>query len=130
MEVGMVATGQSKRRTKAEKSLLAFLVRSGTLDAARAGELQHWAEEKQVSVAQALTAHGLLSEEEMARAIAKGLRLPVLNLDALAFDDATPAYVNEEIATRCVVVPLRKQGDFLTFVRPNAVDEELIRQIE
>jgi type IV pilus assembly protein PilB len=126
----MVATGQSKRRTKPEKSLLAFLVRSGTLDATRAGELLHWAEEKQVSVAQALTAHGLLSEEEMASAIAKGLRLPLLNLDAVAFDDATSAYVKEEIATRCVVVPVRKEGDFLILAMANPFDQEVIRQIE
>src|SRR5438093_3225970 len=95
LEIGMVATGQSRRWTRAEKSLLSFLVRTGALDAATAGEVQTWAEQKQIPVAQALTTHGLLSDEQLAGAIAKGLRLPLLNLDAVPFDDDISRYVKE-----------------------------------
>jgi type IV pilus assembly protein PilB len=126
----MVATGQSKRRTRAEKSLLSFLVRCGKLDATTASEVATWAEQKQVTVAQALTTHGLLSDEEMAAALAKGLRLPLLNLEEVAFDDDASAYVKEEIATRYFVVPVHRDGEFLTLAMANPFDQEAIRQVE
>jgi len=118
------------RRIDADKHLLAFLIRSKKLDSARAQQIEEWAAAEDLSIIQALAARGILSEEEVASAIAAGLRFPLVKLDGAPFDEQTAVYVKDETAARCVIVPICREGEALVLAMANPFDREVIRAVE
>jgi len=120
----------AKRRAEADQRLLAFLVHAKKLDAALGRQIEALAAEEDLSLIQALAARGILSEDEVATAIASGLRLPMLELGSVAFDDQVAALVKDEMALRCTMIPICKQGDGLVVAMANPFDQEAIRSIE
>src|ERR1051325_4568252 len=100
----MTTANHGKRRGEAEKNLLAFLVRSKHLGIEQAESLERWAIAEDLSLIQALAARGVLSEEQLAGALASALRLPLMNLDTAPYDDHVTAYLKEDVAARCLMV--------------------------
>jgi len=119
-----------KRRVEADRRLLAFLVHAKKLDAAKGSEIERLAADEDLSIIQALAARGVLGEDEVAKAIAAGLRIPLLALDSAPFDEQVEAYVKDEMAVKCAVVPVRKEGEALVIAMANPFDQEVIRAIE
>jgi len=113
-----------------EQALLSFLVRQKMLDAPVAEETAGLVAAHDVSVIQALCARGIVSEEEIAKAIAVGLRLPLVNLETVPLDSQVSVFVKDEVAARHAMVPIRKDGDHLILVVANPFDKEAIRAVE
>jgi type IV pilus assembly protein PilB len=126
----MVNKHKAKRRVEADKGLLSFLTRTKRLDSEKAWEFEQWADQEDLSIVQALAARGALGEDEIASLLAVGLRLPSLNLSTAPFDDQVTVYVRDELAARCAMVPVRKDGDYLIVAMANPFDQEAIRTIE
>ena len=93
--------------TEADKSLLAYLVNAKKIDATKAREIEHLGEAESLSAIQALVARGALTEEEIASTLAVGLRLPLIKLDRVTFDEQIAAFVKNEVAARCTFVPVQ-----------------------
>jgi len=125
----MVAS-DCKRRGEADKHLLSFLVRTKRIDVDKAAPVESWATAQDLPIIQALAARGVLSEDEIANAIADGLRLPLLNLATAPFEEQVSAYVKDEMAARCAMVPVRKDGAVLILAMANPFDKEAVRAVE
>jgi type II secretory ATPase GspE/PulE/Tfp pilus assembly ATPase PilB-like protein/CheY-like chemotaxis protein len=119
-----------RRRIEADRRLVAFLVRAKKLDAAAAHEVERAAASEDRSVVQVLAARGLIGEEDLAAAIATGLRVPLLAIDDALFEDDVLAYVRDDTAVRCALLPVRKDGEALLVAMANPFDQEAIRAIE
>ena len=113
-----------------DKSLLAHLVRAKKITAVKAREIEHLGAAESLSAIQALVARGDLTEEEISNALAIGLRLPLIKLDRVTFDEQIAAFVKNEVAARCTFVPVRKEGDFLILAMANPFDQEGVRTVE
>jgi type IV pilus assembly protein PilB len=123
-------TSRGKLATEADKNLLAYLVRAKKITAAKAREIEQLRAAECLSTVQALVFRGELTEEEIASALAVGLRLPLVKLDRVAVDEQVTVFVKDEVAARCVIVPVRKDGDFLVLAMENPFDQEAIRTVE
>ncbi|MBI2963929.1 MAG: Flp pilus assembly complex ATPase component TadA [Deltaproteobacteria bacterium] len=126
----MSLTPKTKRRAEADQRLLSFLVRAKKLDAAKAQEVERLVDSEDLSAIQAMAARGILSEEEIASAIGVGLRVPLLNLNSVPFDDQVTVLVKGDLAARAAIVPIRKDGQFLILAMSNPFDQEAIRTVE
>jgi type IV pilus assembly protein PilB len=126
-----LATPAKRKSPKlGEQALLSFLVRQKKVDAVMADEMGRFAEDNDLSVIQALAARGVISEEEIAEVISVGLRLPLLNLETVPFDNQVSVFVKDEMAARCAMVPIRKEGECLILAMANPFDKEAIRAVE
>ena len=97
-----MASSNCKRPTIADQHLLSFLVRMKRIENEQAEQLQRWAIADDLGIIQALAAREILGEDEVAAALASGLRLPLLDLDTAAFDEQVSVYVKDEMAARCI----------------------------
>ncbi|MGH7899871.1 MAG: ATPase, T2SS/T4P/T4SS family [Candidatus Binatia bacterium] len=126
-----MATKQATtQRTEADKSLLSFLIGARKLDPDKAEEIEVFAADQDLSLTEALAARAILGEDDVAAAVAVGLKLPLLNLTTVAFDDQVTVLIKEDLAERFVVVPVRKDGDALILAMANPLDQEAIRAVE
>ncbi|MEA2625013.1 MAG: type pilus assembly protein PilB [Candidatus Binatota bacterium] len=116
-------------KTEAQKSLLSFLVRTGKLDREQAARVDQLAQSKDLSVAEAVAQLGLLAEEQLAKALAVELRLPLLNLATIPFDDAATKMVKESSAVRFQMVPVRAEGQTILLAMVNPFDHEAIKHV-
>ncbi len=117
-------------RASGEIRLLKFLVQCGrvTPQVARDAELAATTDKK--SVIEWLAQNRILDEEDLARLLAERLRVPYVNLAAVALDPTVLELVREELATRHRVVPLRAGGSTLILATANPLDCDAIRAIE
>jgi type IV pilus assembly protein PilB len=113
----------------ADQRLLAFLVRSGRVERQQAEAIEQSSDTVGRSLVEILQKSGMLSEEDLARTISEGLRLPLLKLDIARLHDGGADLVKESLATRYGVVPLRADDDYLTLAMSNPFDQEAIRQV-
>ncbi|MGH7819275.1 MAG: ATPase, T2SS/T4P/T4SS family, partial [Candidatus Binatia bacterium] len=125
-----MAAKPMRQRIEADKALLSFLVRGKRIDTELAKDVEQLAAAEGLSVTQALAARGILGEDEIASAVAVGLKLPLLSLTTVPFDDQVTVLVKQDIAARFVVVPVRKEGEVLILAMANPFDQEAIRMIE
>jgi type IV pilus assembly protein PilB len=82
------------------------------------------------SAIQIIVQNGLLAEEDIAQALADGLRLPIVNLATVALEPAVTALIKEELVTRYSIVPLRAKDKTLTVAVANPLDREGLRAVE
>ncbi|MFI5394709.1 MAG: ATPase, T2SS/T4P/T4SS family [Candidatus Binatia bacterium] len=113
-------------------ALLRFLVRAKLLtnELAQAAEAQLGGLQNGKSLIDWLKDKGGISEEELAKSLAKHSRLPFVDLPTVALDSAVTSLVREELAMQYHVVPLRVTEQALTVAMANPLDRGAIRAIE
>jgi type IV pilus assembly protein PilB len=115
--------------SSAEKRLLQFLVKHGKLDQAKTQAVEK-AAASQRSVVSALASLNLMSEEQVASELSAALRIPLVDLSGVVFDDAAVQLVDQQVAVKLNVVPLRVEGNQLLLAMVNPLDLEGIRDLE
>lgn len=115
-----------------EAALAKFLVSNGLLDndAAREAVQESAAQGNGNSIIDVLQHKGLVSEELVAQKLAESLRIPYVNLPAMALDPGVIGLVREDLATRYKIVPLRAQDQILYVATANPLDREALHAIE
>ncbi len=103
------------------------LVPPETLEVAQA---EAAAGEGSSSIIEHLVLKGLVSEEAIALALSKHLRLPFVDLTACSLDPQVTRLVKEELANRHRVVPLNVENDRLVVATANPLDREGLRALE
>ena len=116
--------------SNAEKRLLQFLVKHGTADRAKMQLVELSAASEGRSVIEVLQYLDVVSEEQVASELARALRIPVVDLPAVVFDDAAIQLVDQQVAVKLSVVPLRVEGNHLLLAMANPLDHEGIRELE
>jgi type IV pilus assembly protein PilB len=113
-------------------ALLRYLVRTGLVpnDIAATAEAELAAQKDGATAIDWLVRNGIVAEDEVAEALAKALRLPFVNLAAVALDQAVTGLVREELATRFQIVPLRTEGQTLVVATANPLDRGGLRDLE
>src|ERR1041385_7905963 len=114
----------------ANRQLLAFLQRAAAADPDRLTQIERWATGESLPLVEALQQKGLLREDEIADALARQLRLPLVDLTAAPFDPAAIKLIQESIASRLCAIPIRSDGAALLVALANPLDLEAIRTIE
>ncbi len=122
-------TGNGNR---SDAQLIRFLCQHGRIsdEVARAAEASLAAAENAPSAIEFLVRGGHLSEEELANELAARLRIPYVNLAAVALDTSVTSLVKEDIVSRYGVVPLRLHNGKLTVATANPLDREGLRAVE
>ncbi|MFI5395865.1 MAG: ATPase, T2SS/T4P/T4SS family [Candidatus Binatia bacterium] len=115
-----------------EASLIKFLVHQNLVsgDDAQTAAQELARQENGASILDLLERKGLIGEEQVAQKLADRLRIPYVNLPAVALDPAVIALVREELATRHKVVPLRADLKSLILATANPLDRDALHAIE
>lgn len=115
-----------------EAALFKFLVQRELVAADVAAEIEHELQSlgNGVSVIDRLVRRGLLTEEQLARKLADSLKIPYVNLPAVALDPGVIGLVREDLAMRYKVVPLRAQEHTLVVATANPLDRDALRAVE
>ena len=113
-------------------ALVKFLHRNGVLsnEAAQDAVEEIAAQKNGGSIIDALNRRGVASEEQIARKLSETLRLPLVDLPAVALDSAVVGLVREDLATRYKIVPLRTQEQALYVAIANPLDREGLHALE
>jgi type IV pilus assembly protein PilB len=115
----------------ADQALLKFIVqqRLVSADAVHAAQAEVTADASGALIDH-LVLKGLVSEESIAFALSKHLRLPFVDLAALSPDAQVIRLVREDLANRHRVVPLNVEQDRLVVAIANPLDREGLRALE
>ncbi len=115
-----------------EAALFKFLVQRELLPAEVAAEVEQELRGlgNGATAIDRLARRGLMTEEQLARNLSEHLKIPYVNLPAIALDPAVIGLVREDLATRCKAVPLRAQEHSLVVAIANPLDREALRAIE
>lgn len=113
-------------------ALIRFLSQLGlmgeeTAEAAKA-ELPHLRNGK--SLIDWLRESAGIDEERIAKSLAKGLRIPFVDLPTITLDPAVTALVREETAMQHLIVPLRASDHTLVIAVANPLDRAAMRAVE
>src|ERR1700687_4842736 len=107
-----------------------LLVRSGIIDATGLARARKAQEKHGISLTKALVTLGLSSEQEMATAIAKGMRLEALGLELPEVPAEVAALLSSDFCRKWAVVPLSLQGKILRLVLADPMDYLTIEDAE
>lgn len=107
-----------------------LLVRSGIIDATGLARARKAQEKNGISLTRALVTLGLSNEQEMATAIAKGMRLEALGLELPEVPAEVAALLPSDFCRKRVVVPLSLQGKILRLVLSDPMDYSTIEDAE
>ena len=113
-------------------ALLRYLARSELIsnDVALRAEAELAGQKEGVTAIDWLVRNGVVGEDDVAHLLAKTMRLPFVNLAAVALDQAVIRLLREELATRFQVVPLRIHAQTLVVAMANPVDRGVLRDLE
>jgi type IV pilus assembly protein PilB len=114
----------------ADQRLLNLLVRRGKIDKPTASAAERSVVEERSSAVEALEAAGSATEAEIASMLATELRLPLVDLKSVPFNEGGTDLVDEPTANRFQLVPIRVQRDLLVVAMANPLDQEAIRHVE
>jgi type IV pilus assembly protein PilB len=119
------------KHTAGNVALLRYLVRTGLIpnDVAQTAEAALSAQKDGVTAIDWLVRNGIVGEDEVARSVAKSLRVPFVNLAAVALDQSLTKLVREELAMRFQVVPLRALDRDLVVAIANPLDHDVLRDL-
>jgi type IV pilus assembly protein PilB len=122
----------SARDHTADVALLKFLARNGliTSDVAQQAESALLAQTNGLTAIDWLSRKHVVQEEMVARFLSEQLRLPYVNLPAVALNPAATGLVKEDLAMKYGVVPLRAPQGVLVVALANPLDREALRTIE
>jgi type IV pilus assembly protein PilB len=116
--------------SNADKRLLQFFVKHGRVDQAKMQAVEKSAASQGRSVISALASLNVMTEEEVASELSRALKIPLVDLSGVVFDDAAVQLVDRPIAVKLGVVPLRVEGNQLLLAMANPLDLEGIRHLE
>jgi type IV pilus assembly protein PilB len=113
-------------------ALLRYLVRGGLVPAAVAqrAEAELAGQKNGASAIDWLVRNDVVGEDELARSLVETLRLPFVNLAAVALDPEVTALLREDLAMQYQVIPLRAQGQSLVIATANPLDRSALRAVE
>jgi type IV pilus assembly protein PilB len=116
--------------SNAEKRLLQFLVKHGKVDPAKMQTVENSAATQGRPAISVLEALGVMSEDQVASALSGALKIPLVDLSGVVFDDAAVQLIDQQAALKMNVVPLRVEGNHLLLAMANPLDLEGIRDLE
>jgi type IV pilus assembly protein PilB len=124
--------GDNVKSATVDATLLRFLVRHKlvTAEVAQAAEATLGAQHSEPALIDWLVRRGTVSEQRVAESLAEGLRLPFVDLAAVALDPTVIGLVREELATQHQIVPLRVDDKFLVIATANPLDRAALRTVE
>jgi type II secretory ATPase GspE/PulE/Tfp pilus assembly ATPase PilB-like protein len=114
----------------ADLRLLNVLARSGRLAVGQVAAIERRMTESNVPAFDAIVASGALSENEVADALARELKLARLDLHEVSFGEAEANLVEEAVARRYGLVPVRVENGVLVVAMANPLDSEAIQTLE
>ncbi|HSD10377.1 MAG TPA: ATPase, T2SS/T4P/T4SS family [Candidatus Binatia bacterium] len=115
---------------EADLRLLNLLERSGRLDAGQIAAIERQMAERRLRALDAIVASGALSANDVADGLSRELNLPRLDLHEAAFGKAAAGLVDESVARRYGVVPLRTENGVLVLAMANPLDREAVQTLE
>jgi type II secretory ATPase GspE/PulE/Tfp pilus assembly ATPase PilB-like protein/ActR/RegA family two-component response regulator len=116
--------------SNADKRLLQFLVKHAKADRAKLEVVERVAIAEGRSVIDVLAIQEVMSEEQVAAELSGALRIPLVDLSGVVFDDAAVQLVDHQVAVKLGIVPLRVEGNHLLLAMANPFDHEGIRDLE
>jgi type IV pilus assembly protein PilB len=116
--------------SNADKRLLQFLVKHGKADRAKLQVVEQMAISEGRSVIEVLAFQEVMNEEQIAAEVSGALRIPLVDLSGVVFDDAAIQLVDHRVAVKLSIVPLRVEGNHLLLAMANPFDHEGIRDLE
>ena len=116
--------------SNADKRLLQFFVKHGKVDQVKMQAVEKSAASQGRSVISALASLNVMTEDEVASELSRALRVPLVDLSGVVFDDAAVQLVDQQVAVKLGVVPLRVEGNQLLLAMANPLDLEGIRELE
>ncbi|HSD09794.1 MAG TPA: ATPase, T2SS/T4P/T4SS family [Candidatus Binatia bacterium] len=114
----------------ADQRLLGFLMKIGKLDRAEAEAARHTCQAQRTSAIEFLAYGEPHREHELAAAIAQGLGLPLLRLDAGSVDEWAADFVDEATANRFALIAVSADDETITLAMANPFDQEAIKYVE
>jgi type II secretory ATPase GspE/PulE/Tfp pilus assembly ATPase PilB-like protein/FixJ family two-component response regulator len=114
----------------ADQRLLNLLKRSARLDAAQVAAIEQRMAAQHMPAIDAIVASGVLSEGDVAEAIARELKVPRLDLHEVSLGGAEVELIEEAVAHRLCVVPVSVQNGVLVVAMANPLDREAIQTLE
>jgi len=117
------------RPVAADQRLIGFLVKAGRLERGEAEAAKKACHEQNVCAIDYLSRE-LLSEADIAQAVAHGLGLPFVRFGPSRVDEWAVDLVDEPTASRFAVLAVAADDETLTLAMANPFDQEAIKYIE
>jgi type IV pilus assembly protein PilB len=114
----------------ADQRLLSLLKETGRIDSVAAAAVDQALAERHVSAIDALVESGTLSEDDVARAIAEELKLPLVDLRSVPSIDDGVGIVSKSTAEHYGLVPAGLDKGALVVAMANPLDHEALLFIE
>jgi type IV pilus assembly protein PilB len=116
--------------TAAQRALLRFLQRHGTLPATEHGRFEELAASEPCTLPELLEREGVITERDLATLLSTTLRVPVIDLAAFPLDQQIARVLRESIATKYEVVPVALEEGTVEVAMVNPLDQEALKAIE
>jgi type IV pilus assembly protein PilB len=116
--------------TPAQRALLRFLQRHGTLPPADQPRLEKLTDSEGCTLPELLEREGVITERDLATLLSTTLRVPVIDLAAFPLDQQIARVLRESIATKYEVVPVALEEGLVEVAMVNPLDQEALKAIE
>ncbi len=114
----------------ADQRLLGFLVKAGKMDRGEAEAAKTACEAQGLSLIEFVVTANRLSDHDVADALAQGLGLPRLRLEAVQVDEWVAGLVDQATATRAGLVAISADAETVTLAMANPFDQDAIKYVE
>jgi len=116
--------------TSAQRALLRFLQRHGTMAAADHTKFEELAASEPCALPELLEREGVITERELAILLSTTLRMRIIDLASFPLDQQIARVLRESIATKYEVVPVALEEGTVEVVMANPLDQEALKAIE
>jgi len=114
----------------AQRALLRFLQRHGTMGADDHGRIEELAARQPCALPELLEREGVISERDLATLLSTTLRVRLLDLASFPLDQQVARVLRESIATKYEVVPVALEEGMVEVAMANPLDQEALKAIE
>ena len=114
----------------AQRALLRFLQRHGTMVAGDEGKFEELAAVEPCALPELLEREGVITERNLATLLSTTLRMRVIDLASFPLDQQVARVLRESIATKYEVVPVALEEGTVEVVMANPLDQEALKAIE
>ncbi len=114
----------------AQRALLRFLQRHGTMAADDHGRIEDLAAREPRALPELLEREGLITERDLATLLSTTLRVRLLDLASFPLDQQVARVLRESIATKYEVVPVALEEGTVEVAMANPLDQEALKAIE
>jgi type IV pilus assembly protein PilB len=116
--------------TAAQRALLRFLQRQGTMAVADNGKFEELAAADPSALPEVLEREGVITERDLATLLSTTLRVRVLDLASFPLDQQIARVLRESIATKYEVIPIALEEGTVEVAMVNPLDQEALKAIE